>query len=211
MLTDTATPIRRCITALLAVGALLALAGCGGDDGSSTPGGDEAATTFCTDKGGTPETRQPYWGTNLDQSSWVQLAGSIDLCRFEADDESRIYIDAASLAAEQPSLAAAAYLAKLPIPDTSGGANPAAADCTTTVGGTSTWGSGVNGGGWVNLDDPTFTVLDLCVFPDGSAIDEWGIAYYSGGVVRGADLAPMFRFDASNAAGIFGAPPTTAG
>lgn len=208
MRTRTASPLRHLLPALAAATALVVLAACGSDDGTSSSGG-AAAADVCTNAGGTIETRQAYWGTNLDQSSWVQLAGSIDLCRFEADDQSRIYIDATSLAADRPSLAAAAYLAKLPLPSTDGGANPAAVDCATTVGGTSTWGSGSNGGGWVNLDDSTFTVLDLCVFADGSAIDQWGIAYYSGGVVRGADLAPMFQFDASSASGLFDAGPTT--
>ena len=34
----------------------------------------------------------------------------------------------------------------------------------------------------------------MCVFPDGSMIDEWGITYYAGGVVRGADLALLFDY-----------------
>jgi hypothetical protein len=75
------------------------------------------------------------------------------------------------------------------------GVNPAAVDCNQVVHGTSTWGTTISGGGWVNLDDPDFTVVDLCVFPDGSAIDEWGITYYAGNVVRGADLAPLLRFN----------------
>jgi hypothetical protein len=38
-------------------------------------------------------------------------------------------------------------------------------------------------------------VVNLCVFSDGSAIDEWGIAYYADDVVRGIDLTDVFRFD----------------
>ncbi len=34
----------------------------------------------------------------------------------------------------------------------------------------------------------------MCVFPDGSMIDEWGLAYHSDGTVRGADLATMFVY-----------------
>jgi hypothetical protein len=158
---------------------------------------DDRAAEYCTDHGGTVETRYPYWGTNLDQSQWVQLAGSIDLCMFADPDNDnvRIYVDTTTLAARRPSLAAAAYLAKVPLENVPPGVNPAAVDCDQIVQGSSSWGTSVSGGGWVNLDDPDFTVLDLCMFADGSAIDEWGITYYSGDIVRGADLAPLFRFD----------------
>ena len=44
----------------------------------------------------------------------------------------------------------------------------------------------------------------MCVFPDGSAIDEWGIAYYASGVIRGVDLAPLFRSDVEDYPPIFG-------
>jgi hypothetical protein len=36
--------------------------------------------------------------------------------------------------------------------------------------------------------------MSLCMFADGSAIDEWGITYYSDGTVRGADLATKMRY-----------------
>jgi putative hemolysin len=158
---------------------------------------DDTTAAYCTDHGGTVETREPYWGTNLDQSQWVRLTGSIELCMFaEADDHAvRIYVDTTTLASRRPTLAAAAYLAKVPLTNVPPGVNPAAVDCNQIVHGSSTWGTSLSGGGWVNFDDPDFTVVDLCVFPDGSAIDEWGITYYAGGVVRGTDLAPLFRFD----------------
>jgi hypothetical protein len=35
--------------------------------------------------------------------------------------------------------------------------------------------------------------MNLCVFADMSAIDEFGIWYYAAGTVRGADLAPIMR------------------
>lgn len=160
------------------------------------------ATAYCTDHGGTVETRQAYADTNGDRSVWVALAGRLMLCRFVAEDESRIYVDVDSLVAEQPSLAAAAYLAKLPVAD-GGGANPAAVNCSKLGGTSSFGGNSASGGGWVDLDDPTFTVVNLCVFADGSAIDEWGIAYYSEGAIRGADLAPLFRFDATTVSTLF--------
>jgi hypothetical protein len=45
----------------------------------------------------------------------------------------------------------------------------------------------------VATDDPIDQVVAMCVFPDGSMIDEWGIAYMSDGTVRGADLSSLFR------------------
>ncbi len=209
------TPIRRLGAVTLTLG-LTALVGCGSDKlasapsttaaSSPTPGSTPStdATAYCTSKGGTPETRQAYFNTNADQAQWVALGQSKTLCRFESNDadKSRIYIDVDSLAAEQPTLAAAAYLAKLPVTST-GGANPAAVDCNQNVLGTSSYGTTVSGGGWVNLADPVFTVVDMCTFADGSAIDEWGITYYSNDVVRGADLAPMFRFDPAVVSQIF--------
>jgi putative hemolysin len=210
--------------AVATVATSLLLTACGNDDAPATAttvattssaappstaaSTDSDAAAYCTDSGGTVETRQPYLNTNLDQSQWVVLAGSIDLCRFEADDAdgSRIYIDILSLASTSPSLAAAAYLAKLPLPADTGGANPAAVNCAETVDTTSSWGTLTDGGGWVNLDDPVSTIVDLCVFADRSAIDQWGIAYYAGDITRGADLAPPFRFDISTAGTIF--PPS---
>jgi putative hemolysin len=162
--------------------------------GSDTAMADRTGD-YCTDNGGTVETRHPYWGTNLDQSEWVQLAGWIELCMFADAHNARIYVDTTTLAANRPTLAAAAYLAKVPLTDVPPGVNPAAVDCNAIVHGTSNFGTSLSGGGWVNLDDPVFTVVNLCVFPDGSAIDEWGITYYADDVVRGADLAPLFRFD----------------
>ena len=178
----------------------------GHDGGGSDHGRVGAAGQHADDRrrGGTVEARRPYAGTNNDQSQWIALAGRMTLCRFVADDGSRIDVDVDSLAAEEASLAAAAYLAKVPVPDANA-ANPAVVDCTE-LNGTSAFGSAsASGGGWVNLDDPDFTVVNLCVFADGSGIDEWGIAYYSDGAIRGADLAPLFRFDTADVAALF--PP----
>jgi hypothetical protein len=40
--------------------------------------------------------------------------------------------------------------------------------------------------------------MNMCFFADGSAIDEFGILYYADGTVRGADLAPLFRYQPGN-------------
>ena len=36
--------------------------------------------------------------------------------------------------------------------------------------------------------------MNMCFFADGSAIDEFGIFYYANDAVRGADLAPILRY-----------------
>ena len=165
----------------------------------------DAAQDYCVSVGGEVQERQAMWNTNSDRSQWVDLGRTLEVCRFQADDEagSRIYVDLLTLWSEAPSLAAAAYLARVPMSDELPPGNPATFYCAD-LGGSSQWGTGAAGGGWVNLDDPDDPVVALCVFPDGSAIDDWGIAYYSGDVVRGADLAPLFRADTSAFPPIFG-------
>jgi hypothetical protein len=78
--------------------------------------------------------------------------------------------------------------------------------CAQTLQGTGSWGTSVSGGGWVNKDDSSFEVIDMCLFSDLSAIDQWGIAYYSGDIVRGTDLAKLFRFDVDDVPPFFAAP-----
>jgi hypothetical protein len=55
------------------------------------------------------------------------------------------------------------------------------------------------GGGWVLVESAEAAggledVLAMCVFPDLSSIDSWGLTYHAGGVVRGADLDPLLRY-----------------
>lgn len=88
-----------------------------------------------------------------------------------------------------------AYLSKVPpVRPPQVSANPAAYNCTTGLGGARSFGNGpAASGGWVDEAQPTFVVMQLCVFADMSAIDEWGITYYAEGAVRGADLATKIR------------------
>jgi hypothetical protein len=37
--------------------------------------------------------------------------------------------------------------------------------------------------------------MQMCVFPDLSSIDDWGLTYHSNGIIRGRDLTDLFRFD----------------
>ena len=43
-------------------------------------------------------------------------------------------------------------------------------------------------------DDPDDVVVGLCVFPDLSFIDEWGLAYHSNGDIRGKDLTTVMEY-----------------
>lgn len=164
--------------------------------GTVPSGGDAAGAAYCQSKGGQAQTRDATFGTNGPQTSWLPMAGSTQVCRFQADDEarSRIYVDFATLTSARPTLAGLAYLSRPPLPTANGGGNPATGYCTK-LGGSSTFGEvSANGGGWVNKDDPDDVVVGLCVFPDLSFIDEWGLAYHAGGVVRGRDLTQVMTY-----------------
>jgi putative hemolysin len=122
----------------------------------------------------------------------------MELCRYQTDMEgvdpdSRIYVDLQTLVTTEPTLAAVAYLTKVPFQPVTDGSNPATAHCSR-LGGSSQFGGGAAGGGWVNQDDPIDVVVAMCVFPDGSMIDEWGITYYADDSIRGIDLAPILGY-----------------
>jgi len=150
------------------------------------------AVDYCTQNNGVVETRYPYYGTNTDNS--LQLSGSLGVCTFTADDNSRITISLDTLYTDQPTLAALAYRAQTPLDtgDAPASANPSSLYCTQ-VGGTDSFG-GVStaGGGWALAGGSD--VLSLCVFPDLSVIDSWGITYYANDVIRGADLNDLLRY-----------------
>jgi len=188
-------------TALLAVacgGGLNApSASVGPSAGSSTS--DTAARDYCTQQGGQLVERHAVSNTNGDPSTWLRLAGEATFCEFESgtgNETTRIAVDLVTLSSEQPTLAGLAYLSKVrpTLPDTPS-TNPAAYNCAAGLGGTEAFGTAAaSSGGWVNEDEPVFSVMDMCVFADGSAIDEWGITYYAQGTVRGADLATKMRY-----------------
>jgi putative hemolysin len=171
---------------------------------AQTTDGMQAARDYCESVGGSVVERRATWNTNADTSAWVDLGRSMEVCRFQTleEDDSRISVDIWTLYSEAPSLAAAAYLSRTPVREDLPPANPATIHCAD-LGGSSQFGSGAAGGGWVWMEAPIDTVLAMCVFPDGSAIDEWGITYYADGVVRGADLAPLFRSDIEDYPPIF--------
>jgi putative hemolysin len=192
------------------------LASCGSDNGggsagaaTTTPSGDgfdvAAARTYCTDKGGKVEVRHPVWGTNNNASTWVTLPGEAEMCTFQTlndTDKSKIVVDLHSLYSTEPTLASVAYLAKIAPPPFTG-ANPATLDCTA-LGASSQFGNTLDGGGWLPAGSTDGNeVVNLCVFPDLSFIDDWGITYYAGGVVRGIDLKTVLKYQPSTLPPIF--------
>jgi len=150
---------------------------------------------YCTHSGGTVESRSPYYGTN--GSDPLRLAGSHQFCRFTAADHSKLLVSLDTLYAEQPTLAALAYQSATPLKEGQPSTNPSSLYCSQ-LGGTDQVG-GVNaaGGGWA-VDGKLDDVVAICVFPDFSAIDSWGLTYHSNGTIRGADLSQLFRFQPMN-------------
>ncbi len=171
-----------------------------------------AAAKYCTDNKGTVTTRYPTYNTNAPQAQWLQLAGSRDFCTFlapadETGFQSHIEIALDTLYADKPTLAVLAYLEPVALPPFTG-ANPSVLYCNK-LGGTDIWGGQNNaaGGGWVTTapDSKTnFQVVGMCMFPDGSAIDSWGLTYKANGVVRGTDLAKLVRYQPTTPPNVFG-------
>jgi len=148
------------------------------------------AADYCVRKGGVVQTRIPEYGTNGGDP--LVLSGSADFCQFtSAKDGSQINVLLSTLVTRQPTLAALAYYAEVPLGSCTG--NPGSCYCSQ-VGGTDLFG-GINaaGGGWV-LDSDSSDVLEACIFPDMSSIDSWGLAYHSAGIVRGKNLAHVLRY-----------------
>lgn len=167
----------------------------------------EAAAAYCTEKGGAVVTRQPMLGANLDPAGRVVLGGATQFCDFHstaAGDSSRISLSLAALYSEQPTLAALAYLTKPALPKDTGGANPSTIYCIQ-LGGAYNFGGNLAGGGWVATDAAADqNVANYCVFADGSMIDAWGIAYHANDIVRGVDLTPILRYQATDYPKVWG-------
>jgi len=196
--------------ALVCIGLLSFQAACGDDASGAASLQNKAAAKYCEESGGAAQTAHAYAGTNGDRSAWLELGQSTELCRFEmpgADPNdpfqaTRIYVDLVTLYTDQPTLAGVAYLAKVtPTLPATPSANPAAYNCAA-LGGTSQFGTSVDGGGWATEDRPD-EVVDLCVFPDLSFIDEFGILYYATGTVRGADLSTKMNYNPTRLPDLF--------
>lgn len=46
-------------------------------------------------------------------------------------------------------------------------------------------------------------VIAMCIFPDLSSIDSWGLTYHSDGTIRGADLTNLLRYKPPQAPQVF--------
>jgi len=172
--------------------------GSGASSAAASGGGDPAARQYCTDKGGMLVDRTATWNTNADRAAQLTLAGRQTFCEFESgtgNETTRISVDLVTLSSAEPTIAAVAYLSKVgPVVPPDPGRNPAVYDCNTGLGGAAAFGNTAAGGGWLEASQPVFKVMIMCVFADGSAIDAFGIFYYAAGTVRGADLAPLLRY-----------------
>ncbi len=173
--------------------------------------GDDAAAAYCNEKGGTVITRYPIYNTNAPVAQWLRLAGSRDFCTFHAPADStgfqsQISIALDTLYADEPTLAVLAYLEPVSLPPFTG-ANPSTGYCTK-LGGTDIFGGMNNaaGGGWVtdsSDSEANLQVVSMCVFPDLSSIDSWGLTYKANGVVRGVDLADVVRYQPTALPNVF--------
>src|SRR5262245_18141991 len=163
----------------LLLGATLLIGACtstpsSGTGGSATPAGSggtggfdmAAALAYCTSSGGVVVTRTPTGNTNGDPQSQLPLAGTAQFCAFETgsgQSATRISADLHTIYSTQPTIAAIAYLSKLPpLLPAQPSANPAAYNCEQQLHGTQSFGN-VPGssGGWVDASQPTFTVMNF--------------------------------------------------
>jgi putative hemolysin len=171
----------------------------------ATPGayaqaeGDPAAAQWCVSHQGTVVERYP--ASNATSDAPVTMGPTVRFCEFTGGEgtdpsDSRISVRLTTFASDQPSMAATAYLTKPEMGESGGSANPASVYCAD-LGGVEMGGQLAPDGGWVNGADAT-DVVQMCVFPDLSIIDSWGLAYHTMGTVRGANLEPLFRWKPAN-------------
>jgi hypothetical protein len=197
--------MRRRLLVTQITGLCLVLAGPAAAQSPATPASpipEVDPATYCTESGGTVIERTATWNTNGDPSTWLPLANTLQLCEFEqgeGDDTTRLSVDLVTLSSTTPTLAAIAWLSPIePTVPPEPGPNPAWYHCVNALDGTSAFGSSAAGGGWIAPEEPVFTIMDLCVFPDLSAIDAFGLLYHADGAVRGVDLTPLLRYQPGN-------------
>jgi putative hemolysin len=151
---------------------------------------DDAAASYCTEQGGTVVMRHPALNTSLGKDA-IQFAGAREFCEFKDKDSGLASLPVDVLYAEQPTLAAVAYLNAPAFKSTGSTANPSYFYCQQ-LNGAINFGTGGESG-WVNDADPE-DVINPCVFADGSMMDAWTLFYKSDGTTRGADLTSHFRW-----------------
>ena len=138
------------------------------------------------------QTRYPEFGTN--GANPLVLANPRDFCEYTSQDGStHIDVLLTTLVPTKPSLAALAYYAKTKVNLKNCQGGPGSCYCSL-IGGTDEFGGiTLAGGGWV-LSTDVNNVLDVCAFPDLSAIDAYGLFYHSHGIIRGQNLKGLLRF-----------------
>lgn len=149
-----------------------------------SPAGASATVAYCQSTGGVPETYHYY-----DYSGHV-YARSARVCNYPdasgTDPYGHAIVDLATLYAEKPTLAALAYYAKPAWNGKTVTGQPAKDYCLQLGAAPSTHGSykryrndGESG---------------MCMFEDGSYMEEWTLFYNQGGTPRGIDLTTVLRF-----------------
>ena len=162
------------------------------------------AEKYCTEKGGNVVELKPY--LQPDSDAQVELAGSMNVCQFisaDGDSPTQLIVDLGTLHGENPTLAGLAYLAKVPSSNAgAAGSNPASSYCPVDLAGTEAFGT-ASSGAWVGALDPGMeagaeepigNTVNLCVFADRSAIDDFALFYHSDGTIRGIDLTTVMRY-----------------
>ncbi|MEO7026737.1 MAG: hypothetical protein ABI056_04200 [Caulobacteraceae bacterium] len=147
---------------------------------------------YCRATGGSVQDRTPEYGTN--GGTPLVLAYPRQFCDYLSKDGStHIDVLLTTLVTTKPSLAALAYYAKQKINLSKCAGGPGSCYCSD-VGGTDEFGGiSAAGGGWVLTTDVN-DVLDVCVFPDLSAIDAYGLFYHAYGIIRGQSLNHLLRY-----------------
>ena len=179
--------MQRPIDVTLVMGALLFA--CGAAASAASPGPIASFTHVWTSSArdrcarrrrGTVQVREAMFGTNDDPSTWMDLGRSVELCRFTDEGGNSIFVDTLTLASPGPTLASVAYLSKSRCPDTipTRATRPTAycAEAGRVVRVSARVPRAV--AGWTPRSGCRRR-RDMCVFPDGSMIDEWGLAYHS--------------------------------
>jgi hypothetical protein len=159
---------------------------------------------YCEKQGGQVVNLQAT--LNPDADNAVKLGDKLNVCQFisqDGDNVEQIVVDLTTLYSEEPTLAGLAYLSKVPASNSgAAGSNPAASYCPDDLGGTEAFGT-AGTGAWVGDLDPGMEAgdtqplsdsIDLCVFADRSAIDDFGLLYASQGTYRGINLADVMRY-----------------
>lgn len=161
----------------------LTLAALAAPASAATPPAADPAARYCQATGGTVETYRFY------SSGSPAYAKPAWVCNYPdasgTDPYGHALIDLATLYATRPTLAALAYYGK-PAWNGKWKTTPAKDYCLQLGGAASLQGQwSLSAGG---------DQLGLCLFEDGSFMEEWTLFYNQAGTPRGVDLGTVMRF-----------------